>query len=46
MSRTIRIDGEVYARLLGLRAKLEAVTGRACTLSQALRFFLAMRGEG
>lgn len=41
-SRTIRVDTQVYARILEAKALLEAATGRVQSASAALAFLVAM----
>jgi len=41
-SRVIRVDPEVYEKTLQLKARLEAATGRVCSMGDAVAFLMAM----
>jgi hypothetical protein len=41
-SRVIRVDAEVYARILEVKAKLEAATGRVLSMVDTVAFLVAM----
>jgi len=44
MSKTIRVDPEVYGLLLGVKADLEKATGQARSFSDAVAFLIALAG--
>jgi hypothetical protein len=41
-SRVIRVDAEVYARVLEAKARLEAATGRVQSMGDTVAFLVAM----
>jgi hypothetical protein len=41
-SRVIRVDTEVYAKILEVKARLEASTAKVCSLGDTLAFLVAM----
>jgi hypothetical protein len=41
-SRVIRVDAEVYAKILEVKARLEAATGRVQSIGDTVAFLVAM----
>lgn len=44
--RVIRVDEEVYARVLDVRHRLERVTGSVVTMGRTVAFLVALRHLG
>ena len=40
----IRVDPEVYRRVVEIKARLESVTGRPISMNNAIAFVVALRG--
>ena len=41
-SHVIRVDGEVYAKILEVKARLEAATGSVVSMGDTVAFLVAM----